>query len=240
MAAISLHSTVLPRASLHELRDTSCLIFIFLLVNFRQKSTFIHLFNKMTLAWSCSMSLLLCGQILLMGCGVKRLVFMALIIGWLSGCSAKYSTNNVQENTELLKTDTSVVIAIPVDGFYAAQKYAGSGNSTANEISSAFMKYSDKVTVSQECHDLNCLKERNIITQGYYVVPQILHWEDRATEWSGIPDKIEIKITIYNVESNSRIASAIISGKSKWATSGGDHPQDLLSEPVGSYISSLY
>lgn len=175
-----------------------------------------------------------------MGCGVKRLVFVAFIIGLLAGCSAKYSTKNVQENTELLKNDTSVVISVPVDGFYETQQYTGSGNSTANAIRSAFMKHSDKVTVSPECHDLDCLKEKNIIKQGYYVVPQILHWEDRATEWSGIPDKIEIKITIYNAESNSRIASTIISGKSKWATFGGDHPQDLLPEPISSYISSLY
>ncbi|WP_254924651.1 DUF4823 domain-containing protein [Aeromonas sp. A35_P] len=29
-------------------------------------------------------------------------------------------------------------------------------------------------------------------------------------------------------------------GKSKWATFGGDHPQDLLPEPTEKYVNSLY
>ncbi|ELW8199044.1 DUF4823 domain-containing protein, partial [Yersinia enterocolitica] len=67
-----------------------------------------------------------------------------------------------------------------------------------------------------------------------------LHWEDRATEWSGKPDIIAIKITVYNAASDNIISSTIINGKSKWATFGGDHPQDLLAKPVSEYISSLY
>jgi Domain of unknown function (DUF4823) len=36
------------------------------------------------------------------------------------------------------------------------------------------------------------------------------------------------------------VASTLISGQSKWATFGGDHPQDLLPEPLNSYVESLY
>jgi hypothetical protein len=36
-------------------------------------------------------------------------------------------------------------------------------------------------------------KENNY---GYLVFPTILEWEDRATEWSGIPDKASIKIAM--------------------------------------------
>lgn len=74
----------------------------------------------------------------------------------------------------------------------------------------------------------------------YYVIPEILHWEDRATEWSGIPDKIQVKISIYEGKTWKEVASTIISGKSKWATFGGDHPQDLLPEPLNKYVESLY
>lgn len=68
----------------------------------------------------------------------------------------------------------------------------------------------------------------------------ILHWEDRATEWSGKKDKIEIKLSIYGAEGNQEIAGTIIGGKSKWATFGGDHPQDLLPEPIQAYVDTLY
>ncbi|HHS7683625.1 TPA: DUF4823 domain-containing protein [Yersinia enterocolitica] len=51
---------------------------------------------------------------------------------------------------------------------------------------------------------------------------------------------IAIKITVYNAASDNIISSTIINGKSKWATFGGDHPQDLLAKPVSEYISSLF
>lgn len=171
---------------------------------------------------------------------MKKLIILTLVASGLVGCSAKYNTNNVQENTEQLKKDTPVLISKPTDGFYEAQQYSGSGAASAAAVRAAFLKYSDQVTIVQDCADVECMKTKHAIARGYYVVPQILHWEDRATEWSGIPDKIEVKITVYNSETNNRVASAIINGKSKWATMGGDHPQDLLPEPINSYVASLY
>lgn len=158
----------------------------------------------------------------------------------LAGCSAKYSTNNIQERTEHLVKNVSVVISQPTDGVYDTHTYSGSGRATADAVKAAFLRHSDNVTVFADCDDVTCLKANHSVSRGYYVVPQILHWEDRATEWSGIPDKIEVKITVYNAESNNRVASTIINGKSKWATFGGDHPQDLLPEPINMFVSNLY
>jgi uncharacterized protein DUF4823 len=49
----------------------------------------------------------------------------------------------------------------------------------------------------------------------YYVETVIMHWEDRNTEWSGIPDRIEIKLIIYDVKTGVEIASSVMNGKSK-------------------------
>jgi len=84
------------------------------------------------------------------------------------------------------------------------------------------------------------LKEIPTERYEYYIQSEILHWEDRATEWSGLPDRIEIKISVYDTHSGAELASSILSARSKWATFGGDHPQDLLPEPVKQYVESLY
>ncbi len=68
----------------------------------------------------------------------------------------------------------------------------------------------------------------------YLVYPTILHWEDRATEWSAIPDKVEVKIEVVEAATDRSIASAVIKGNSGLAAFGGDHPQDLLPEPIRS------
>ncbi|MBA7847666.1 DUF4823 domain-containing protein [Klebsiella sp. RHBSTW-00484] len=171
---------------------------------------------------------------------MKKIIMLALGGVLLAGCSAKYNTASVTKSTELLVKNKTVVVALPENGVYETRVYSGSGAATAQVIQSAFSRYTDSVFTIPGCAELECLKKKRSLSEGYYVVPQILHWEDRATEWSGIPDRIEVKITIYNSATDSVIASSILSGKSKWATFGGDHPQDLLPEPINNYVAGLY
>jgi hypothetical protein len=56
----------------------------------------------------------------------------------------------------------------------------------------------------------------------------LLRREDRATEWSGISDKAEVNISIYDVTIGRRITNATVGGRSPYFTFGGDHPQDIL------------
>lgn len=62
----------------------------------------------------------------------------------------------------------------------------------------------------------------------FLVYPQIVHWSDRATEWSGIPDRITLDLTIYDIATGDVLNRQEIRASSRWATFGGDHPQELL------------
>jgi hypothetical protein len=74
----------------------------------------------------------------------------------------------------------------------------------------------------------------------YLVYPTILHWEDRATEWSALPDRIEVKIDLIETATGKLLDSVVIRGKSGLATLGCDHPQDLLPKPVDEFVSTLF
>ena len=74
----------------------------------------------------------------------------------------------------------------------------------------------------------------------YLFVPAILQWEDRATEWSGKPDKVEVRIDVYDAQSGNVVHSSLITGQSGLATFGGDHPQDLLPGPFDEFARSLF
>lgn len=169
---------------------------------------------------------------------MKKIVLVAGIIA-LAGCSANYHSVNLKTSTEKLAQNAPILIAIPKDGFYSTTIYHGSGQETASALQAAFARYSEKVNISSSCNEVDCLS-KNSANEGYLVVPQILHWEDRATEWSMKRDKLEIKISVYKASDTSLLSSTIISGESKLATWGGDHPQDLLSSPINGFISSLY
>ncbi len=98
------------------------------------------------------------------------------------------------------------------------------------------------MTSSSRVEDFDqALNSARIGGYSYLVFPTILHWEDRATEWNFMRDKVEVKIDIVDVFSGEAESSTVIDGRSGIATLGGDHPQDLLPDPINEYFrSALY
>lgn len=170
---------------------------------------------------------------------MRYLVSLLFAVG-LSGCASTYKQEVVTSPSAKLERSKAVLIATPKNGAYDQKAYQASGQQTAAAVRAAFARFSDRVIVSSRCADLPCLQAEGANGYTYFVVPEILHWEDRNTEWSGIPDRVEVKLVISDSRSNAEVASIVISGKSKWATFGGDHPQDLLPEPIKQYVESLY
>jgi hypothetical protein len=165
------------------------------------------------------------------------LVLVAAAI--LTGCASTYTTTPIAQPSVKLVPSKSVLIATPANGVYGTAVYTSSGKMTADAVRAAFSRYTGTAVVLPDCTDLACLEKSQTQRYDYYVVPEILHWEDRATEWSGIPDRLEVKLSIFD-GNKKELASTIITGKSKWGPLGGDHPQDLLPEPLNKYVESLY
>jgi hypothetical protein len=170
---------------------------------------------------------------------MRSFLFALALAGVLSGCASSYRQQVVTPAASSLERGQAVLIATPKNGAYERREYAGSGLQTAAAVRAAFARHTDRVTVSR-CTDMNCLRSEAAGRYTYLVVPEILHWEDRNTEWSGLPDRIEIKLIVADTRVDREVASTILGGKSKWMTFGGDHPQDLLPEPVQRYVDSLY
>ena len=167
-------------------------------------------------------------------------ILLLTIAALLTGCASTYKQEVVSAPSAKLERGKAILIATPKNGFYETKEYPASGRQTAAVTQAAFARYSSQVTVSSSCSDLPCLQAEGKPNYSYFVVPQILQWEDRNTEWSGLPDRIEIKFVVIGAQGSGEIASTIISGKSKWATFGGDHPQDLLPEPIKQFVDGLY
>jgi hypothetical protein len=168
-----------------------------------------------------------------------RILMVALLATALSGCVATYTKTPVAMAQVKLKPGATIAVATPRNGAYGDKTYTDSGAATANAVRAAFARYAGEITVVPECQIVACLREK-APAASYLAVPEILHWEDRATEWSGKKDKLEIKLSIYAAGVADVVASTVLAGKSKWATFGGDHPQDLLTEPLTEYVGSLY
>ncbi len=171
---------------------------------------------------------------------MKYLVFAGIVV-LLVGCADTYQLVRIEgANIEIDRTK-SVYISIPKDGRYGQINYQGSGVSASQVILMAFSIYVEKIETGHQFQPFdNVLAYAKKNKYGYLVHPTILEWEDRATEWSGIPDKASIKIVFIDTKTGKTLDSVIIKGKSGIATFGGDHPQDLLSKPVEEYAAIIF
>ena len=133
-----------------------------------------------------------------------------------------------------LKVGDKVSVARPQDGQYGGKSYQGSGTMVQLAV-------------------IGCLKQRGVeahaevLPEGgdpatkprcWSVKTSIMEWEDRATEWSGLPDRIRIELQTVGPDGTLR-DSTVVSGSSKWATFGGDHPQDMLTPALTPWAARL-
>ena len=170
---------------------------------------------------------------------IKNLL-VVLSLSLIAGCASTYKHSEFQAPTAKLDSTKGVLISTPEDGWYENTQYRNSGRIAANAIRAAFSKNAKRADVTSDCKGDECLNSIDSKKYAYYVKPIILHWEERATEWSGKPDRVEIQMVIFDVLTKEELANSSYTGKSKWATFGGDHPQDLLPDPTNEYVSKLY
>lgn len=167
-------------------------------------------------------------KILVLGCAVM-----------LSACASKYRVDSYKVSATA-DPQGSFYVMKPVDGKYGTIDYTGSGDMVQQEVFNALHNMSSNVTEAKAPCTLDealaYSREHNI---DYVVNPTILHWEDRATEWSGRPDRITIDYRAYVAQSGEILVSTTRSASSKWATFGGDHPQDLLPVPTQEFAAML-
>ncbi|HWT96515.1 MAG TPA: DUF4823 domain-containing protein [Terriglobales bacterium] len=160
----------------------------------------------------------------------------------LSGCVSKYRVDAYTPPAAHIEKEASFYVPLPQNGQFDGTEYPNSGSQTAAELRAALLVHVSKVEVgTTKAEDLTAaLAEAKKRGLDHLAQADILHWEDRATEWSGIPDKITLKLSIYDVQSGALLSSTVTAASSKWGTLGGDHPQDLLPEPIKRFVDPLF
>lgn len=169
---------------------------------------------------------------------MKKLLTIAPLL-LLGGCMD--STRLVRDaDNGGLPERASYYVALPEDGMYGAKQYPGSGKMTSAIIRHSLQTHKQKAVAANRVEDQEqALQSARLGGHDYLVLPTLLHWEDRATEWNFMRDKVQVRIEVVDVFSGQVEDSAVVEGKSGIVTLGGDHPQDLLPEPIDDYVQSL-
>ena len=140
-----------------------------------------------------------------------------------------------------LRLNSRVYIAMPEDGLDKKEPVPGSGRRVALALQDAFKRHSRNVLLGRRTEHLDeALQHARDLEYEYVAIPTLLKWEDRPTEWTGVRDKLQVKIEVFSVQTREVLHSTTIDSKGKWMTDGEAAPQDLLAAPVDKFVRSLF
>lgn len=168
---------------------------------------------------------------------------LLLVLLPVAGCKSTYKESSVSHNQSrpMLRNDAMVYIAFPFDGVYKKEAVPESGKRTAAVLQEAFARHTRGALLARRPELMpEAIESAQRSRCQYLVFPSILRWEDRSTEWSGLRDRMELKLDLVDTLSGETLYTTVIKGRSKWMTDGGDAPQDLLETPVRHYADSLF
>jgi hypothetical protein len=176
---------------------------------------------------------------------LRKIIFaciMAFGALLMSGCQATYSEKNLtNEPPPILKSTSRIYVAIPFDASFKDAVAQDSGKLTAQALQAALLRYTRSVYIGKFPESVSeALETARRAQLNYLIYPTLLRWEDRATEYSGVRDRLALKIDLIDLENSTIVFSREIQATGKWMTDGGDSPRDLLTGPAEQYVNALF
>ena len=170
----------------------------------------------------------------------NRFIFLLLLcMPLLVSCSSEYNIISYENNYQLLRKGAKVLVLTSEDGAYGSETYKGSGLQLSRKIQSVLADYQCNTQVDLDNNRFKDLEGRDLSEYDYIIVPIITHWEDRATSWSGIPDRISFSLFIYNND-GSLLTSTDIEAKSAELTILKNDPSELIVPSLQKYFSKVF
>lgn len=173
-------------------------------------------------------------------CPVALVLVITLMGG--AGCKSTYSDRKLSnEPVPLLRSNSRVYVGMPFDATHKKVVAQNSGKQAAEAVYTAFARNTRPVFISRTAESLGeALESARRANAEYLVYPAILRWEDRATEWSGLRDKLHLRVDLIDLQTSEIAYSKEIEATGKWMTDGGDTPADLLQQPLDHYANDLF
>jgi len=165
------------------------------------------------------------------------LIFVALTLA----CAHKYAVPPITGKGRPIPVQSRTLVVTPADGRDERNAtYHDSGSWVASALTSALQVHHVEASVAppEVGFEAALLAARSAAAH-FLVVPTIQNWSDRLTEWSGIPDRITIRVRVIEVSTGELLDDRDLRASSRWATWGGDHPQDLLPELAAQWAHSV-
>lgn len=166
-------------------------------------------------------------------------VLFALSVAFLmSGCTASYQGDFLRPQVAM-QPQTRILIVTPENGQYGDDEYLTSGDDVTKALAKEMETYSKQISVIPTTVKIEDIRDEDLQNNDYIFIPQILHWEDRATRWSFRPDRIKVNFNIYN-SNRELVNSYLITGRSAYIVWVSRQPNSLLKKPIRDMLKMFF
>lgn len=174
---------------------------------------------------------------------IFKITLLAAALLLVGGCktTVNQTTSDPAPGVAPLRGNSRVYVALPEDALDKKEPVPGSGRRVAVAIHDAFKRHTRNVLMGRSTETLDeAIRHARELEYEYVAMPTLLKWEDRPTEWTGVRDKLQIKIDLVSVQTGEVLRGTTFDAKGKWMTDGGETPQDLLAEPIDKFVRSNF
>jgi hypothetical protein len=150
--------------------------------------------------------------------------------------------SGVVASTEALNPNKAILISVPGDGVYRGKSYAGSGREVAQRTVAAFSHFARRVEIANDKSQTReeLLRAARGANAGYLIIPSIVHWEPRVTEWALIPAQVDVNVTVIDVETGHEVRSTLLEGRSDKLSATPDNIETMYSRLLDRHVAGLY
>lgn len=175
---------------------------------------------------------------------IYRIVLVAAAVAFGGvGCEStvKQTMTEAGRAGAPLRPGSRVYVAMPKDAIDKKEHVMGSGGRVSMALNDALKRHTRNVVTARMAETLEeAVNHARDMSYEYVMFPTILKWQDRPTEWTGVRDKLQVKIDLVAVDTGGVVQSTTFDGKGKWMTDGEETPQDMLAEPVDKFVRALF
>ena len=170
-------------------------------------------------------------------CSSFMVVILLLLLNACAYTQHSLSPNNAQKDKPSPSDVFCVMLAS--DGAYGSEIYSGSGRTVSNRIIYAVRRKYPLTQLIETTDEDQAIQQCSSKSANYLISPQILHWEDRATQWSGMRDHIKIEIRLIKVNPKTFVRSAFFEARNNWFTFVNADPSELFNDSFDKVIADI-
>lgn len=165
----------------------------------------------------------------------KRIFAVIVLLLAALSCATSRTTVLAPQKAEIDKTKPIYVMQAK-DGAYGGTVYAGSGLNVSKSVLRTLRQLQPLAQLVEKTDEADAIKAAKEKGATYLIIPDLSHWEPRATQWSGYRTKIEVELRILSLEPVEVISSRSYYGTNNSITFFNTKPEDLLDHDFDEFV----